>query len=127
MKFNLLSTRTTRRGSAVIMMLALIAMLLVIVSANNGSINSLRRELRVIERAQQRHWQACEAKSENRNPKSETNPKSEARNPESGPGGSRLAGAKLESESREFGVRASDFGFVSDFGFRTSGFYFAHD
>jgi hypothetical protein len=39
------------------MLLALIAMLLVIVSANNGSINSLRRELRVIERAQQRHWQ----------------------------------------------------------------------
>jgi hypothetical protein len=39
------------------MLLVLIAMLLVIITANNGSINSLRRELRVIEREQQRHWQ----------------------------------------------------------------------
>jgi hypothetical protein len=39
------------------MLLVLIAMLLVIITANNGSINSLRRDLRAIEREQQRHWQ----------------------------------------------------------------------
>lgn len=50
-------SRGARRGSAVLMLLALIALLLVIVAANDGNINSLRRELRVIERAQQRHWQ----------------------------------------------------------------------
>ena len=50
-------THASCRGSAVIMLLVLIAMLLVIITANNGSINSLRRDLRAIEREQQRHWQ----------------------------------------------------------------------
>jgi type II secretory pathway component PulK len=44
------------RGSAFLMVLALIVMLLVITTANNGSINSLRSELRALERAQARHW-----------------------------------------------------------------------
>ena len=50
-------THASCRGSAVVMLLVLIAMLLVIITANNGSINSLRRDLEAIEREQQRHWQ----------------------------------------------------------------------
>src|SRR6266540_159624 len=54
-------------------------------------------------------------KSETRNPKSETNPNIEIRN-------------KSESQSRKrrrhcFGFSASDFEFVSDFGFRVSDFF----
>ena len=50
------TSRRHQRGSAFIIMLALIAILLVIMTANNGSINSLRGELRAVERAQHRHW-----------------------------------------------------------------------
>ena len=56
MKIRLSPSRRRQRGSAFIIMLALIAILLVIMTANNGSINSLRGELRAVERAQQRHW-----------------------------------------------------------------------
>ena len=50
------SKQRGERGSAFIMVLALIVILLVILAANDGSISSLRRELRATEAAQQRHW-----------------------------------------------------------------------
>ena len=56
MTIRLSAERHNRRGSAFIIMLALIAMLLAIMSANEGSINGLRGELRALERAQTRHW-----------------------------------------------------------------------
>jgi len=46
-----------QRGSAVLIFLTLLSIMLVLVAANGRTLNSLKREIRLIEQRQVRHWQ----------------------------------------------------------------------
>jgi hypothetical protein len=49
-----------QHGSAVLIFLVLLSVMLVLVAANGHVLNSLQREIRLVEQRQLRHWQRPE-------------------------------------------------------------------
>ena len=47
-----------QRGSAFLMLLGILALLFVVVAANQGSLRTLRRELKMVEQQQVKRWAA---------------------------------------------------------------------